>query len=154
MGGYGALRNGLKYHDTFSHITALSSAIITEEYEKRPYGRKGPFFESREFAEKCFGDLSKLTQSDKDPRYLIKELKKEKIDFPKIYMACGEEDFLLEKNEEFVKFLQENGLSVTYEKGPGAHEWDFWDTYIKKAIEWLPLEGKSAGIGSGNIGKK
>ena len=154
MGGYGALRNGLKYHDTFGFIVALSSAIITEEYNQRPYGLKGMFFETREFAEKCFGDLSKLTKSDKDPRYLVKELKKKNIIFPKIYMACGEDDFLFAKNNDFVEFLKENDIEVTYDIGPGAHEWDFWDTYIKRAIEWLPLEQTQAGLGSGNIGNK
>lgn len=34
----------------------------------------------------------------------------------------------------------------------GAHEWDFWDRYIKKAIDWLPLEKGTAGISSGNVG--
>lgn len=41
----------------------------------------------------------------------------------------------------------------TFEVGEGSHEWDFWDTYIKKVMEWLPLEGAASGIGSGNIGK-
>lgn len=28
---------------------------------------------------------------------------------------------------------EENDIEVTYDIGPGAHEWDFWDTYIKSA---------------------
>ena len=44
-----------------------------------------------------------------------------------------------------------NGFSVTYEEGPGGHEWDFWDTYIKKALDWLPLENISRGMNSGNV---
>ena len=34
MGGYGAIRNGLKYHDTFGYIIGLSSALITEDMAK------------------------------------------------------------------------------------------------------------------------
>lgn len=30
MGGYGAIRNGLKYRDTFGGIVALSKALVTE----------------------------------------------------------------------------------------------------------------------------
>ena len=26
------------------------------------------------------------------------------------------------------------------------------DTYIKRVLEWLPLEGKMSGVSSGNIG--
>ena len=32
------------------------------------------------------------------------------------------------------------------------HEWDFWDAYIKKAIEWLQMEKSGLGISSGNVG--
>ena len=43
--------------------------------------------------------------------------------------------------------------SVTYEEGPGAHEWDFWNRYIKKVLEWLPLDKDSKeGLNSGNVG--
>jgi len=40
---------------------------------------------------------------------------------------------------------------VTYEEGPGGHEWDFWDRYIHRVIDWLPL-CQDASSGSG--GKK
>jgi S-formylglutathione hydrolase FrmB len=30
-------------------------------------------------------------------------------------------------------------IDFTYIEGPGAHDWNFWDTYIEKVIEWLPL---------------
>ena len=47
--------------------------------------------------------------------------------------------------------MTEHGVKHTFEVGPGAHEWDFWDTYIKKAIEWLPTEKNALGISSGNV---
>jgi S-formylglutathione hydrolase FrmB len=42
-------------------------------------------------------------------------------------------------------------VPVTYEEGPGKHDWVFWDTYIKKILAWLPLEDAQAGINSGNV---
>lgn len=71
---------------------------------------------------------------------------------PKIYMACGDKDSLLKPNKEMAAFLKEQGADVTFEMGPGAHEWDFWDTYIQKAIGWLPTEDSGLGINSGNVG--
>ena len=71
---------------------------------------------------------------------------------PRIYMACGTEDSLLEKNRAFHQVLENAGDDVTYEEGSGGHEWDFWDRYIKRVIDWLPLEDKAAGINSGNVG--
>ncbi|MBM6800937.1 acetylesterase, partial [Coprobacillus cateniformis] len=32
------------------------------------------------------------------------------------------------------------------------HEWDFWDRYIYRVLEWLPLNDKEEGISSGNVG--
>ncbi len=44
-------------------------------------------------------------------------------------------------------------MDVTYEEGPGGHEWDFWNRYIKKVLDWLPLQEEAeAGISSGNVG--
>ena len=151
MGGYGALRNGLKYHDTFGCIAGLSSALIIDGIENRT--NDVPFFiESRSYAEGCFGDLTKVADSDMNPKWLAKKLVEDKADIPKIYMACGESDSLLKANDDFKNYLDELGIEVTFEVGPGAHEWDFWNTYIKKVIEWLPLEKNGAGINSGNVG--
>ena len=151
---YGAIRNGLKYHDTFGYIIGLSSALITEDMAKRKENDEVMFYETKAFGERCFGDLEKLLNSDMDPKYLVRKLKEENIDFPKFYMACGLQDGLLPKSDEFAAFLKENGIDVTYETGPGAHEWDFWDRYIEKAIEWLPTDDTVEGLGSGNIGDR
>jgi putative tributyrin esterase len=26
---------------------------------------------------------------------------------------------------------------VTYEEGPGAHNWEFWDHWIQRVLTWL-----------------
>ena len=76
----------------------------------------------------------------KNPKFLVEQLLKEDRKLPKIYMACGDKDILLDVNKDFVAFLKEKSVDVTFEIGNGDHEWDFWDAYIKKAIEWLPTE--------------
>lgn len=151
MGGYGAMRNGLKYSDTFGCIISLSGALHMEEMATRTQ-YDGFFIESKGFAEACFGNLSKLLHSDKNPKWIVRELKKAGKTLPKIYMACGDKDSLLGPNKEMAAFLKEQRADVTFEIGPGAHEWDFWDTYIKKAIDWLPTENCGLGINSGNVG--
>lgn len=152
MGGYGAIRNGLKYHGTFGYIAGLSSAMLIDGLEART--NDTPFFiERRDFAESFFGDLSRVKDSDKDPKWLVKKLIAEQADLPKMYLACGVEDSLLEPNREFRDWLLAAGVDVTYEEGPGSHEWDFWNRYIKKVIGWLPLEDDAkAGVSSGNVG--
>ena len=151
MGGYGAIRNGLKYSDTFGCIAGLSAALLVEGLDQRK--NQSPFFmEGREYAESCFGDLSKVVGSDMDPKWLAKKLVEEKKEAPQLYLACGVDDGLLAANRELRDYLNGLGIAVTFEEGPGAHEWDFWNRYIKKVLDWLPLENSAAGINSGNVG--
>lgn len=150
MGGYGAIRNGLKYHDTFGYIGGLSSALIIDGLDARTNDTP-LFMERRDYAECIFGDLKEVGTSDKNPEWLVKKLSEEKVEFPKVYLACGTEDSLLTVNRKMHETMQASGVDVTYEEGPGGHEWDFWNRYIKRFIDWLPLEGK-AGINSGNVG--
>ena len=152
MGGYGAIRNGLKYHDVYGYIAGLSTGTVIDEIEKRVNDTPN-FINRRDFAESIFGDLSKVKQSDMNPEWLVKQLVARGVVLPKVYLACGVDDSRLAGNRRMRDYMQASGLDVTYEEGPGAHEWDFWNRYIKKVIDWLPLdEDTLVGISSGNIG--
>lgn len=153
MGGFGAMRNGLKYADTFGAIASLSAAFILDE--SILVHTENPRFptQSDEFKHSCFGtDLKVAIQSDSNPATLVRKMAEEGKTFPDIYIACGKNDSLLPKNQKFAELLQRYKVNHLFEVGEGAHEWDFWDTYIKKTLDWLPLEGKEAGVGSGNVG--
>lgn len=152
MGGYGAIRNGLKYYDTFGAVIALSSALIVDE--TLPVENPKPVFPSdrQEWKQSVFGaDLNAALKGDKNPKNLVKSLIEENRQIPQIYMACGEDDFLLEKNQQFVNFLKGLNVSVRFETGKGGHEWNFWNLYIRRALDWLPLEESVSGRNSGNI---
>ncbi len=149
MGGYGAIRNGLKYHKTFGYIAGLSSAFhILEDIEN---------IEDRIIAYEasCFGNLQEAVSSDKNPRVIVKKLKEEMggdVQFPKIFLACGTEDSLIDVNRAYRDFFIENGIDLTYYEEPGQHDWDFWDLCIQKVLAWLPLEEVTSGMNSGNVG--
>jgi len=152
MGGYGAIRNGLKYHDNFSRIVAFSSALTFRNLANQQYDESF-ILTSRSYAENCFGNLDEVEGSDKDLWALLRSLKKESAEIPKFYMACGTGDRLLAINQEFAGFLCAQGVDVTFEMGEGAHEWDFWHRYIKRALDWLPLEETKGFLNSGNVTK-
>ncbi|HIS47820.1 MAG TPA: acetylesterase [Candidatus Scybalocola faecigallinarum] len=153
MGGYGAIYNGLKYHDTFGYIGALSAALVVNEGMLSRTDDSLFFAETRQYAQSCFGqDLKAAVESDVNPKVLVDRLVREDAALPKIFMACGLDDGLLAANEDFAEYLKQKGVSFKFETAPGAHEWDFWDTYIKKILDWLPLEGRNQGMNSGNVG--
>lgn len=141
MGGYGAIYNGCKYHKTFSHIAALSPALMIDDAEKSSYN-KSIVLHNRAFFERFFGDLSTIRESEKNPYYLIQKLKKENANLPKFYLACGKSDHLFPRAEEFASFLMKQGAEFIFEKANGGHDWDFWDTYIQNVLNWLPLGNK------------
>lgn len=149
MGGYGAIINGLKYHQTFGYIAGLSSALILDMVVKAQDGDNIPYMFKKSYLESVFGPIDEIMGSDKDYKALIENISKE--DVPHMYMTCGTEDSLLKNNQEYYQFLKEHSISVFYEEGPGGHEWDFWDRYILKVLQWLPLEDKQQGISSGNV---
>ena len=134
MGGFGAVRNGLKYHETFSRIIGLSSALYV--FEKPEEFFDGTFGKAR------FGAYEESVLTDKNPRVAAQNLlalkeKQPDTPLPKFYLACGTEDFLLESNRSFEKFLKEKEFDCTYIEAPGTHSWDFWDEHIKNALDWL-----------------
>lgn len=146
MGGYGAIRNGLKYHGTFSHIIGLSSALhILENVEEG--GGLG-----RAYEESCFGPLREAVGTDKNPRVLIERLVREGAELPRIYLACGTGDGLLPASRTYRDLFEQAGFDVAYCEEPGGHEWDFWDRQIRRALDWLPLEAAGQGVNSGNVG--
>ena len=33
--------------------------------------------------------------------------------------------------------MQERDLAVTFESGSGDHDWQFWDQWIQRVLNWL-----------------
>ena len=128
----------------------LSAALVHDTWKDAD--NSAPIFTfRRNYYEAIFGEYDKVKGSDKDPKALLLKLKEEGRPVPKMYLCCGTEDGLVTANRDFRDFLNENGVDLTYVEGPGKHDWVFWDTYIKKVLDWLPLNRTGAGINSGNV---
>ena len=85
-----------------------------------------------------FGNLEETRNTDRNLRYLISEVQSDPAkQFPAFYVACGLQDVLLEANRSITKALSDAGADVTYEEGPGFHDWVFWDEYIQHVLKWL-----------------
>ena len=133
MGGFGALHTALYYPDVFGKAAALSSALIVHEVAEMKEG-SGNDVANYEYYRECFGEPSKLLESDNNPETLVKKLKAEGRVLPQIFMSCGTEDFLLENNRQFHRFLEEEKIEHVYEEEPGNHDMDFWTRYVEKFV--------------------
>ena len=143
MGGYGAIRNGLKNPDVFSAILAFSSAVITDGLAKMPdtappqSDQAGGMGMSHSYFVHTFGKPSTILGSDVDPRALAKKLMDSGAEKPRFYMACGAEDFLIENNRALHAYFEEVGLPHYYVEGHGTHEWAYWDKHLTDSLNWL-----------------
>lgn len=134
MGGYGAFKIGLTYPDRFAAIASLSGVLDIDlrwqEQEAAGMGR--PY-------QMAFGKTP-VRGTENDIFYLFNDAIETKGPLPKLFQCCGTEDFLYEGNLNFRKLaLKHPKLDYTYQEGPGAHTWDYWDCQIQKVLKWLPI---------------
>ncbi len=137
MGGYGAWKAALTHPETFSHAASLSGALdmVSRMAQRKTLGTKA----SEAYWSGIFGDLDKLENSPHDLLHLAAECKKNGL-APKLFQCCGTEDALYGLNDAARKGIQKLGLELTYEEGPGDHNWAYWDENIQHVLDWLPLK--------------
>jgi S-formylglutathione hydrolase FrmB len=134
MGGYGAIYNGLRWHETFGHTIGLSAALVMDTARNATDAPDGLGL-NRAFYEQTFGDLARLTESDRNPAVLAERIMQSDTAPVDLYFACGWNDMLVHENRTFKKALDKLGFSYTYEEGPGTHDWAFWTTYLRRGLE-------------------
>lgn len=126
MGGYGALKIGMRESDSFCAAAGLSSVADIKEFISIPrYANvAAPIFGD----DKCVPDSEDLfalaTESDK------KDVK------PRIFMGVGKQDFLYDANQRLRAHIESLSFDYTYRESDGIHSWVFWDEYIQYVLEW------------------
>jgi S-formylglutathione hydrolase FrmB len=115
MGGFGSMRLGIKYPETFASIWSHSSAFVIHE-RLRP------------------DQIDEAVIRDADVHALASALKNSGNQQPVITFDCGVDDELLESNRAFASHLTSIGLEHAYHEYPGGHTWDYWDEHVRKAL--------------------
>ena len=136
MGGFGALNTALAYPETFGMAGAMSSALIVHEVAHLKPGESNGVA-NYEYYRECFGDMGQVEESDANPEVLVDRLKASGRALPEIYMCCGTEDFLLEPNRSFHRFLTDREVPHIYKESSGGHDGVFWGEYTPRIMEWM-----------------
>ena len=131
MGGYGALKFGVKYPEMFSLVGSFSGALGAARFTS-----VGGIFESLfKSINESFGPASSETRRENDLFALVREASPEKIKtLPFIYLDCGTEDFLFQNNREFVAVLNEKKVPHEFRELPGGHTWPYWDAQVQEFL--------------------
>lgn len=132
MGGYGALKCGLRAPEVFSKAASLSGAVNMRMREVTP--------EAEGYWTDIFGDMKQFEGSFNDLMTAAEALKDSPVR-PDVYMWCGTEDFLHEQNVAMRGHLTALGYNLVYEESPGDHQWKYWDEKIQTVLDWL-IPGK------------
>lgn len=134
MGGYGALKLGLRLPDRYQAVASLSGALdLTHLFDPSDVER------ARE-SQWIFGSLEEYRGSDDDLFALASKTARGSKK-PSIFLACGSHDFLFEDNVRFRPHLEQLGYDVTWREKEGiGHEWAYWDEAIQQVLDWLPLK--------------
>ena len=133
MGGYGALKCGLRAGETFSWAAGLSACadIVDTAAHTGLAGKR--------YWEDIFGDLDALPGSFNDLFAAAEDQAKAKEPVVQYYIWCGTEDSLYHQNVKLKKHMLTLGLPLTYEESSGGHAWSKWDEKIQTVLNWLPL---------------
>ncbi len=131
MGGYGAMKFGMKYPETFSLIGSFSGALGAVNWTEKT---AGPVARSIDLV---FGlDMEGANRRSNDIFKMARELTPDTVKaLPYIYMSCGTEDFLIANNRDFLGILIEKKVPHEYREHPGIHDWIFWDDQIREFLD-------------------
>ncbi|HMP66145.1 MAG TPA: alpha/beta hydrolase family protein [Pyrinomonadaceae bacterium] len=139
MGGYGAIKFGLKYPEMFVLAGSFSGAFGAATLDERTGGSA-----IARSLEAIFGPQDSETRKANDLFDIVRRSSPETIKtWPFIYVDCGTEDFLFQNNRDFVSLLVEKRVPHEYRQLPGAHNWQYWDKQIE---EFLRVARKRFGL--------
>lgn len=129
MGGYGAIKFGLKYPEMFSLVGSFSGALGATNFTEKNAGNIGKGIDA------IFGVENSDTRRANDIFALIRDTNAEKVKTtPYIYVSCGTEDFLIQNNRDFLALLNEKKIPHEYRELPGGHTWAFWDDQAREFL--------------------
>jgi putative tributyrin esterase len=133
MGGYGAMKFGLKYPQAFSFAASFSGAF---SFIRTGLGANGrwPKGAVEEFNE-IFGPEGSETRTANDIATVITKADPKVAPF--LYFDCGTEDGLVTSNREVGVQLQKAGFRFEYRERPGRHEWIYWDHQVREMLRVL-----------------
>lgn len=142
MGGYGAVKFGLKYPEMFFLAGSFSGALGAAEISEKTFpGNIGRSIDS------IFGPAGGEIRKANDIFDIVRRATREKIKgFPFLYLDCGTEDFLFQNNRDFAALLAEKKVPHEFRQLPGKHDWEYWNKQVR---EFLRIVQRSFGAPRG-----
>jgi putative tributyrin esterase len=136
MGGYGAFKLALTHPERYAAAASLSGTLDVARLARAEQAA------GQSELKHIFGEANALAGSPNDVFHLAAQIVKQSRPRPGLFQWCGTQDFLYADNMNFLEHTESLGLAVTYEEGPGGHDWSCWDAQIRRVLAWLPGVGR------------
>ncbi|HZZ39292.1 MAG TPA: alpha/beta hydrolase-fold protein [Acidobacteriaceae bacterium] len=128
MGGYGALRMGMKYAGKVRGISAHSAVTSLEDLQPH-----------------VIEPIEAYRFSGPDNTEIAHWARTNRANLPPIRFDCGLDDALLASNRALHAMLVEQGIPHEYEEFDGGHTWEYWRTYVRRTLRFVSeLEAHTA----------
>jgi S-formylglutathione hydrolase FrmB len=134
MGGYGALKYGLKHSDYFAFAGSLSGALDPANRNEEHPGFAWDIL--RPSITSAFGPPSSPARQANDLHQIARNLTAANIaSLPYLYFDCGLEDGFLPTNRELAEILIAKKIPHQYRQLPGGHTWGYWDRQVREVLK-------------------
>jgi S-formylglutathione hydrolase FrmB len=133
MGGYGALKFGVKYPEKFVFVASMSGAFGAASWTEGDLRGLEAIWRT---LSPVFGQADSPTRPANDLPRLYRERTRERIaTLPYVYLDCGTEDQLLPVNRSLADILLAQKIPHEYRELPGKHEWPYWDAQVQEVLK-------------------
>jgi S-formylglutathione hydrolase FrmB len=133
MGGYGAIKFGLKSPQTFAFAASMSGAFAITRIPENELRQLAPILL------KLFGPFGSDTRKANDIFDIVENMPAPRIAaMPYFYFDCGTEDPLptvFTSNRDFAKLMADKKIPHEFRQLPGDHSWAYWDQQIPHILE-------------------
>lgn len=133
MGGYGALKWALSCPECFAAAASFSGSLHVED---RILGRSA---NSGNQCKGMYGDPPKVDPPTQDLFAMLESLKRAKVSIPRLFACCGTGDksHIYGAYADFSEHAKRLQVPVYAEDGPGGHTWEYWESRLSFALDWL-----------------
>ncbi|MDQ5846312.1 MAG: esterase family protein [Acidobacteriota bacterium] len=133
MGGYGAIKFGLKYPEMFAMAASMSGAFGAASWTEKELKDPGVI---RDSVLQAFGPAESPTRAANDIFKLAREVAAKKTTpLPYLYFDCGIEDFIFDESRALARLFLELKIPHEYRQLPGTHSWTYWDAQVQEILK-------------------
>lgn len=123
MGGYGAVKFGLKYPDKFIFAGSMSGAF------------DAPLRTDNSSIMQTFGPASHPNRLANNLMTLAEGVAADRVfALPYVYLDCGKDDPWLSVNRELAAVLVRRGIKHDFKESVGGHDWAYWDREVREVL--------------------